>query len=138
MKLFGSRSAGAAMIVSALVALAGCASLGQQTPEQQVQQRAEAYWKARQSADFKAAYALLTPAYRGLWDEQAFRQQFGAGARILGVKVDGVTCESEKCVARVGLTAKPAIPGLNLPSITTYMDDTWLLVDGQWWRHETP
>lgn len=138
MKLFGNRSARAALVVSALTAIAGCASMGSKTPEQLVQQRAEAYWKARQGADVKAAYALLTPAYRGLRDEQAFRQQFGAGSPILASKVDKVTCEAEKCTARVALTAKPSIPGLNLPSITTYMDDTWLLVDGQWWRHETP
>lgn len=103
-----------------------------------MQARAETYWQARIAGDVKAAYALLTPAYRSLRDEQAFQRQFGAQIAVLESKVTNVTCEAEKCVARVGLTTKPVVPGLGLPTVTAYLDETWLLVDGQWWRHEAP
>ena len=121
-----------------LAVVAGCATMGAQTPEQKVQARAEAFWKARQAGDAKAAYALMTPAYRGLRDEPSFLKQFGEKAPVLESKVTKVTCEAEKCIAQVGLTAKPMVPGLALPVVTGYIDETWLLVDGQWWRHEAP
>jgi hypothetical protein len=112
--------------------------MGSATPEQRVQARAEAFWKARVKAEPAAAYALMTPAYRALRDQQAFLKQFGAGSGAESSQIAKVTCEPEKCTVRVGLTGKPVVPGLNLPTVTTYMDETWLLVDGQWWRHEAP
>lgn len=127
-----------AVAALAMAALAGCATMGAQTPEQKVQARAEAFWKARVAGDAKAAYALMTPAYRGLRDEPSFVKQFGEKAPVMESKITKVTCEAEKCIAQVSLTAKPMVPGLALPTVTGYIDETWLLVDGQWWRHEAP
>jgi len=122
----------------AALALAGCATPGSAAPEQQVQERATLFWKARTSADPKTAYSLLTPAYRDLRNEQDFTRQFGPSAPVMRSEVAKVTCEPEKCTVRMALTAKPSVPGLSLPVVTAYMDETWLLVDGQWWRHEEP
>ncbi|UCU99849.1 hypothetical protein [Acidovorax radicis] len=132
-------SARAALAITAFAALAGCASMGPQTPEQQVESRAATYWKARASADPKTAYALLAPAYRDLKSEKDFVGQFGAGANLRDTGVAKVTCEApDRCTARISLTAKPMVPGLNLPVVTTYLDDTWVLEQGQWWRFEAP
>nr|WP_298214161.1 hypothetical protein [Acidovorax sp.] len=126
-------------IAAILVALAGCASIGDQTPEQQVERRAAAYWKARASADLKTAYSLLTPAYRGINSEEQFGRQFGTGAALTDTGVEKVTCEAEdRCTARIRITAKPAVPGLSLPKVTTYIDETWLQQGQQWWRFEEP
>ncbi|RYH61654.1 MAG: hypothetical protein EON54_09945 [Alcaligenaceae bacterium] len=134
-----SGRAGLALSTVVVAALAGCASIGQQTPEQNVEKRAATYWKARASADPRTAYSLMAPAYRGLKSEKDFVGQYGAGAPVKETGVAKVTCESEvSCTARISLTAKPAIPGLNMPLITTYLDDKWVLEDGQWWRFEAP
>ncbi|MBU1354325.1 MAG: hypothetical protein KKB95_20885 [Gammaproteobacteria bacterium] len=123
----------------AFSALAGCATMGNQTPEQQVEARAATYWKARASADAKTAYSLLAPAYRNLNSEQAFIRQHGAGANVKEAGVAKVSCESqERCTASISLTAKPLVPGLNLPLVTAYLDDTWVLEEGQWWRFQAP
>ncbi|MFN3438474.1 MAG: hypothetical protein ACK41V_12315 [Acidovorax sp.] len=123
----------------AFSALAGCATMGNQTPEQQVEARAAAYWKARATSDHKTAYSLLAPAYRNLASEQDFVKLHGAGANVKETGVAKVTCEAQdRCTARVSLTAKPMVPGLNLPLVTTYMDDTWVLEQGQWWRFQAP
>lgn len=136
---WGPHKARMALAVAALAVLAGCASLGPQTPEQQVQARAAAYWKARASADPSTAYALLAPAYRGLHSEQDFVKQFGAGANVKETRVAKVTCEAaDRCTASIGLTAKPTVPGLNLPEVTSYLDDAWVLEQGQWWRFQAP
>ena len=127
-----------AAALAALAILSGCAAMSEKSPAQQVQERAAAFWKARSSGDMKTAYGLLTPAYRGLHTEQDFARKVGSAAHITRSEVAKVTCEPEKCTANIALTAKPSVPNLNLPEITAYMDETWLLVDGQWWRHEEP
>ena len=127
---------GAAAALLAAIALAGCASLGGGTPEQIVAQRSADYWKARAAGDFVKAYAFSTPSYRKLNTADKFRMQFGAGAAIRSGEAIKVSCEAEKCTARIKISATPALVGLNLGTIATYLDEVWLLEDGQWWRYQ--
>lgn len=122
----------------AALALAGCAVLSKSTPEQQVQERANAFWSARLKADARAAYSLLVPAYRDLRSEQDFVRSNSAGIAAQKVEVVKVTCEAEKCTANIAITGKPSVPGLNLPAITTYLDEAWVLERGEWWRYQAP
>ncbi len=133
------RAVQAALVVVSVAVLAGCATTGAQAPEQQVEARAAKYWKARAAADAKTAYSLLAPAYRNLNSEQDFIRQHGASANVTETGVAKVSCESqERCTASISLTAKPMVPGLNLPLVTAYMDDVWVLENGQWWRFQAP
>ena len=133
MKIFQST----ALALVTVASLAGCASMGNKTPEQQVEQRANEYWNARVKGDFKTAYSLLTPAFRELNTEKDFVGRFGAGASLQGATVAKVTCDTEeRCVANIALTAKPMVPGLNIPALTTYLDDVWVKDQQQWWRFE--
>lgn len=125
-------------LAMAAVALTGCAALGSPTPEQQVQERATAFWNARLKADAKTAYGLLTPAYRDMRSEQDFVKSNGGGIAAQKVEVVKVACEAEKCTANIAITGKPSVPGLNLPVLTSYMDDTWVQDQGQWWRYLAP
>ncbi|WP_236598306.1 hypothetical protein [Alicycliphilus denitrificans] len=124
-------------VLAAAVALAGCATLGG-TPEQIVAQRAGEYWKARQSGDYAKAYKLSTPSYRKLRTQEQFRLQFGAGVNVTSAEVAKVTCETQKCTAKMKIGAKPVLPGLKLDTIPMYMDEVWLLEDGQWWHFQEP
>jgi hypothetical protein len=124
--------------VAVVTVLAGCASLsvGSAPPEKQVAERSAAYWSARSKNDFAAAYAFATPAYRKLHTVEKFRMQFGAGVAIRRGEAVKVQCEEQKCSARVKLSTTPVLPGVNLGTIDTYLDEVWLLEDGQWWRYE--
>ena len=115
--------------------LSGCA-LQPRTPEQAVSQRVAAYWQARASQDFNKAYQFNTPAYRKLYTADQFRSQFGAGGAIRKGEAVKVDCVVEKCNVRVQITSTPMIPGLNMDTITSYLDEIWLLEDGQWWRYQ--
>lgn len=123
-------------LACAAVALSGCAALSPSTPEQVVQKRATDYWKARVAGQVDKAYALSTPSYRKLRTEAQFKNQFGAGASVVNAEVVKVKCEAEKCVAQIKLDAKPFVPGLNLGTISTYLDEVWLLENGNWWRYQ--
>lgn len=135
--MLGRRSGAFTLALGALT-LAGCAAFAPATPEQAVQQRATAYWKARVAGQVDKAYALSIPSYRNLRTEAQFKQQFGAGASVEGAEVNKVTCEAEKCTAQIKISVKPALMGLKLDTIATYLDEVWLLEDGQWWHYQEP
>ena len=122
----------------ALAVLGGCAAFEPKTPEQAVAERATQYWQARIQGDMGKAYSLLTPAYRAVRTEKQFIGAVGVGTGLKTAEVTKVTCEAEKCVAVLKLGAVPMIPGIKLGMLETYLDDTWLLDHGQWWRHENP
>ena len=130
------RSLSAVALALGALAMAGCAALAPSTPEQVVEKRAADYWKARAAAQYEKAYALSTPAYRKLRTAEQFRLQFGAGASVQGAEVAQVTCEAQKCTARMKISIKPALVGLKLDTIATYLDEIWLLEDGQWWHYQ--
>ncbi|PTT40672.1 hypothetical protein DBR23_07850 [Acidovorax sp. HMWF018] len=125
-----------ALATVAAMALAGCATMAA-PPEKVVEQRATEYWKARIAGDYAKAYSLSTPSYRKVHTVEKFRVQFGVGANIEAAEPLKVTCESrEKCTARMKLSATPALLGMKLGRIDTYVDETWLLEDGKWWRYQ--
>ena len=132
------RRIGAFTLALGALTLVGCAAFAPATPEHAVQQRATAYWKARVAGQVDKAYALSTPSYRKLRTEAQFKQQFGAGASVEGAEVNKVTCEAEKCTAQIKISVKPALMGLKLDTIATYLDEVWLLEDGQWWHYQEP
>lgn len=125
----------AAVVLTFSLFATGCATLAG-SPEQIVERRANEYWKARAAADYAKAYELSTPSYRKLRTQEQFRRQFGLGAAVNAGEAHKVTCEPEKCSVRIKLTATPALMGMNVGTVTTYVDEIWLLEDGQWWRHQ--
>lgn len=128
-----------ALIVTA-VALAGCASMAS-TPEAVVKARATQYWKGRVANDLGASYALLTPSYRGATTLETYKKGFGGAVQLKSAEVADVKCESEdKCVVNTKVEAQPLLVmgRRGLPPIVTYIDETWLREDGQWWLFPTP
>lgn len=131
-----SRRIGASALALSALILAGCAAMAPTSPEAAVEQRATAYWKARQAGQIDKAYALTPPSYRQVRTLEQFRMQFGAAAAVKDVEVTKVTCEPEKCVARLKLSVSPALAGLKMGNIDTHLDEIWLLEDGQWWHYQ--
>lgn len=122
--------------VLAAATLAGCATFAPATPEQIVEKRATEYWKARVEGQVDKAYALSTPSYRKVRSEAQFKMQFGAGAAVKSADVANVTCAAEKCTVKVKLGVQPALLRLNIGTVETYLDEIWLLEDGQWWHYQ--
>lgn len=130
------RRMSAFLLAAGVLALAGCAAFKPATPEQIVEQRAKEYWQARVAGQFEKAYALSTPAYRKTKTADQFKMQFGAGVAVKSVEVTKVTCESDKCTTQVKLGVQPAMIGAKLGTIDSYLNETWLLEDGQWWHYQ--
>ena len=133
-----TRRFGAIAITLGALALAGCATFAPLTPEKIVEKRASEFWQARITGNFEKAYALSTPAYRQLKTADQFRLQFGAGVSVQAAEVASVVCEPQRCTARVKLSAQPLLIVAKLGTIPVYIDDIWLLEDGQWWHYQEP
>lgn len=127
---------GATIMALSALTLAGCAAFTPATPEQTVEKRATEYWQARMTGKYEKAYELSTPAYRKLRTLEQFRQQFGGGSSVVSAEVVSVACEEQKCTARMKIGAKPALVGVKLGTIPMYLDEIWLLEDGQWWHYQ--
>lgn len=125
----------ASALLALSAALVGCATFG--GPESAVKSRASAYWKARVDGRPDKAYELTSPAHRQLRSLQQYRAKF-AGLGAKSAEVTSVTCEAERCVARVKLEATPGLATVNLNTVEMYMDDVWVREDGQWWHYEAP
>lgn len=117
--------------------LAGCAAFAPLPPEEAVKKRAIEYWNARIAGEMDKAYALTPPSYRKVRTADQFKSRFGGGVILESAGVYSVKCDSaEKCTARMRVAAKPALLRLNIGAVDTYLDEIWLLEDGQWWRYQ--
>ncbi|XAH22992.1 hypothetical protein AAFF27_23855 [Xylophilus sp. GW821-FHT01B05] len=124
----------AATLVGAGLWLAGCASVVPQTPEQAITQRAAERWKLMMADKFDASYEYTAPSYRALKDVKAYRLNYGAAGGWTAAEVAKVTCASEaSCTAVLKIAIKNPTPIRSLPTLTTALDEAWVLEDGRWY-----
>ena len=118
--------------------LTACASNPQQTPEQQVAQRAEARWKRLIAKDYQQAWEYLMPSYRNLVSPQDYGKRFGSAGAWTNAIIHEVTCEPSVCKVKVRVTTKMRVPlfAAKIPEVNTYVDERWVREDGQWWLYE--
>ena len=126
----------AALVSGAL--LAGCASLGPKTPEQEVQALAEARWDALIKRDFVKAYGYTQPSFRAVVKPEEYVRRFGSAGRWKGAQIHEATCEAARCSVRVRLTTEIMIPRFrrSVPEVVGYHDEVWVREEGHWWFFE--
>jgi hypothetical protein len=132
---------GARLIVAsvAVTALVGCAGLTSSAPpEQVVRQLATQRWQALLARDFTKAYEFAVPSYRALKNADYYkRNREATPVKWIAVEVFGVECEALKCVVRIKLESKPAVPFNFEGTIVGGIDETWVMEGGKWWMFET-
>ena len=120
-------------LVAAGALLSACASF-QAKPEDAVTQRANARWQALLKGDMAKAYTYSAPGFRAVVDVEGFKGRTGIAGRWLGAQVTSVNCDTpERCKAVIRLEFNTLIPGFSKDRMTTHIDETWLLEEGQWW-----
>lgn len=131
------RSALGVMLAASLAACLG-APATEVSAEDRVAERAVARWEALIAGDWQGAYAMLTPGYRAATPFERWRGQFGGAAAWKSVSVQGIICaEQDVCRATLLLDYEVSIPR---PGIQKWpgrrpVEETWLLLDGEWWFH---
>lgn len=115
------------------IVLTACASMGT-APQDQVKQRATERWQALVAGEFDKAYSYNTPGFRALVTPAAYRGRTGSAVKWVGAEVTQVNCtEPAKCNVQIKLDYQPVLGGKIAGSYSTYLDESWLQEDSQWW-----
>lgn len=118
----------------ASIALTACAGLSNLPPQEQVRQRATERWQALVAGEMNRAYTYNTPGFRAVVSADGYRSRFGGAIIWLGAEAVDVNCpETTKCLAQVRIDFKPLLSRKISDKISTHVEETWLLEDGQWW-----
>lgn len=128
-----SRALRGVLISVAVSLLSACAGLEPRTPEEIVKARATERWQAMLKRDTRKAYEFTAPSYRAVVSAEKFGSKFGTAVVWVAAEVVSVTCATEKCTATVMIEAKPLLGAKFGNTISTHVDETWLLEDGRWW-----
>ena len=120
-------------IAFAIPLVAACAGIGSASPEAIVKERATERWAALLKRDMRKAYEYAAPSYRSVVSADTFAGKFGTSVAWVAADVVNVACETDKCTATVRVEAKPLMGTKFGNTISTHVDETWLLEDGRWW-----
>ena len=133
-------SFGVCALVVALAA--GCATKGaglsaDSPPEVKaaaVRERANARWAELIKGDKDAAYAYLSPGVRKMMSPEQYSVRVRTGG-FRAVQIDKVDCAAETCTVTLRLTYDYLAPRgvAAAKGITTTMQETWVVEQGQAW-----
>ena len=124
-----SRQAMIRAVAGALAAasLGGCAL--EQSPEEQVRERAQERLELLMAGEFEKSMRYTTPAYRGSRGLDYYRRAFLGAPSWRGVEGVEAICEDEACDVRFELTYQTLQEGM---VNTRTMKERWISLDGQW------
>ena len=124
--------------LACLILLASACVTTSQTPQVTPPEvRAAQRWAALIERDAATAYAYFTPAYRTVNGLAAFETQVThARTNWTSAEVTSHDCpEVDRCVVRVkiGFELVNLLPGVARHTSSQTVDETWLMLDGQWY-----
>jgi hypothetical protein len=119
-----------------LMLLSACATSTSVSPESLVEQRATARWEAFFSGNLADVYTYLSPAYRtSVSSLQYQRSILLKRVAYTSAKYVESKCEETVCTVKfdVGYTVSGAIPGVQSFAGSQRIEESWVLIDGQWY-----
>ena len=121
-------------LVCSLLLLSACATTT--SKENSVEERANGRWAALLSGDLASAYEYLSPGYRSSVSSLQYQRSLLV-QQLSWTSAQYVSseCEETTCNVRflVGFTVYAAVPGVKSCNGTNNIDESWVLVDGNWY-----
>jgi len=122
------------LVVCALLLLSACAAPGNK--QSTIEERANARWEALLTGDLAAAYEYLSPGYRSsVSSVQYQRMVLLQQIKYTSAKYVKSECEEATCnvTVLVGFTVYGAVPGVKSFDGSRNIEESWILVDGNWY-----
>ena len=122
------------VIICSLVLLSGCAT--PENKENQIEKRVTERWDTIFSGDLASTYGFLSPGYRSSVSSLQYQRAIlTQKVQWTSAKYVDSACEETACIVRVsvGFTVYGALPGVKSFEGTQILDESWVLVDGQWY-----
>jgi len=127
--------AGFAIVASQL--MSGCATSASSRPATEVVlERAQSRWAALLKRDWALAYSYLSSGYRATVPLDRYGNQFSGPLQWEAAKAHSAECEGQRCVVTVEITFKLLLSGHRDRVSSTFLEEVWLLEDGQWYKFE--
>ncbi len=117
-----------------LLLLSACAATAKKG--ESIEDRANGRWAALFSNDIEGAYQYLSPGYRTSVSLQQYQRALSlqqvkwTSAKYIESKCETTTCDVK---LSVGYTVYHALPGVKSYSGKQNIDESWVLVDGNWY-----
>ena len=124
------------VVACGLVLLSACATSTSMNPESQIEERVTARWDALLTGDLAGAYEFLSPGYRSSvsslqYQRSVLLQQVSyTSAKHIKSECEDTTCN---VTVLVGFTVYGAVPGVKSFDGARNIDESWVLVDGNWY-----
>jgi hypothetical protein len=122
-----------ALVVGVLLMLSACAPQNKQST---IEERVNARWDALLAGNLAGAYEYLSPGYRSSvsslqYQRKVLLQQIKyTSAKYVSSKCEKTTCN---VTVLVGFTVYGALPGVKSFDGSRNIDESWVLVDGNWY-----
>ena len=123
-----------AVLLITMVLLTACATTA--VPESKIEDRVMARWDALLSDDLAGAYEYLSPGYRSsVSSNQYQRALLLKKVQWTSAEIKSSECEESVCkvVVVVGFAIYGALRGVKSFKGVDYVEESWVLVDGQWY-----
>lgn len=134
-KIFISlRNAIAVGLCCSLLILSACATTAE--TDQTIETRATERWKTLLSGDLDGAYQFLSPGYRSsVTSLQYQRSVLLSRVKWTGAQYIESDCTETVCKVKISLNyvLYGAVPGIKSYEGTQPIEESWVLVDGNWY-----
>ena len=133
-KLCNNRQVRLIGIACSFLLLSACAA--SMSKESRVEERATARWEALLSEDLAGAYEYLSPGYRSSVSSLQYQRAILIKpVKWTSAKLKEVQCEETTCTVKlaIGFTVYGALPGVRSYAGTSDVDESWVLVSGNWY-----
>jgi len=124
-----------ASLAAALALVAGCASTPS-TPQQTLEERAQARWDHLVAGEAELALEYYTPGFRDITSAVDYTIWVrNRPVRWTGAEVKDSSCESEdRCtvVVNVAYRVPGGPPGINAMRMARDIEETWIRIDDDW------
>jgi len=121
------------LVLCSVLLLSACAA--KVAKESTIEERVNARWAALFNKDIEGAYGYLSPGYRSSVSLTQYQRSIMTGnVRWTSAKYVSSKCEETRCDVKVlvGFTVTKAVPGVKSFNGTDYIDESWVLVKGNW------
>ena len=127
-----------ACLILGVAFLGGCALFSPVPPEASVKQRAQERIEALMSGQTEESYAYTTPGYRSIRTWQEYSRNWAGVGMWVSAEVTDVDCgdlpKPQRCDAVVFVVFKAP----RLQQTETYLRESWLFIDGNWYFYQKP
>jgi hypothetical protein len=122
-------------LLCSLLLLSACATTAE-TKAASIEERASARWNSLLSGDLQGAYEFLSPGFRSSVSSLQYQRSILQNrVQWTAARYIESDCTETACKVKIslGYTLQGGLPGVKSFSGTQTVEESWVLIDGEWY-----